>query len=98
MQAIEVEGTFDDCQRLVKAAFADKDFEVKSFWLSQLYQYPRLLPQMVYYFEAFKQTSEKQYLNIIVPSGNFGNLTAGLFAKKMGAQSHDLLQLRISTI
>lgn len=85
VQAIEVEGTFDDCQRLVKAAFADKDLRSKKvFGSANSINIARLLPQMVYYFEAFKQASEKQYLNIIVPSGNFGNLTAGLFAKKMG--------------
>lgn len=85
VQAIEVEGTFDDCQRLVKAAFADKGLGSKKvFGSANSINIARLLPQMVYYFEAFRQVADKEKLNIIVPSGNFGNLTAGLFAKKMG--------------
>ncbi|MBI1226305.1 MAG: threonine synthase [Bacteroidetes bacterium] len=84
--AIEVEGTFDDCQALVKQAFLDKDL-TSSIRLSSAnsINIARLIPQSFYYFEAYKQL----FLNgesvvFSVPSGNFGNLTAGLFAKRMG--------------
>jgi len=85
IQALEVSGTFDDCQRLVKTAFGDLELRKhKSFASANSINIARLLPQMIYYFEAFKQANNKDDLNIIVPSGNFGNLTAGLFAKRMG--------------
>ncbi|MEP7268312.1 MAG: threonine synthase [Saprospiraceae bacterium] len=85
IQAIEVDGTFDDCQRLVKQAFSDQNLRsYKTFGSANSINIARLLPQMVYYFEAYKQAENKSNLNIIVPSGNFGNITAGLFAKKMG--------------
>ena len=85
VQAIEVEGTFDDCQRLVKQAFADKDLRGKKvFGSANSINIARLLPQMVYYFESYKQARSKKDLTLIVPSGNFGNLTAGLFAKRIG--------------
>ncbi|HNR07082.1 MAG TPA: threonine synthase [Saprospiraceae bacterium] len=83
--ALEVEGNFDDCQRLVKMAFSDQALRNKKIFASaNSINIARLLPQMVYYFEAFKQATLKSGLNIIVPSGNFGNLTAGLLAKRMG--------------
>lgn len=85
IKALEVNGTFDDCQRLVKAAFGDQELrKQKSFASANSINIARLLPQMIYYFEAYKQAKSRQELNIIVPSGNFGNLTAGLFAKRMG--------------
>lgn len=85
IHAIEVKGTFDDCQRLVKQAFLDKD-------LDQYYRLAsansiniaRLIPQTVYYFEAFKKMTKKDKVVFVVPSGNFGNLTAGLISRKMG--------------
>lgn len=83
--AIEVAGTFDDCQRMVKQVFADKDIRSKkTFGSANSINIARLLPQMVYYFEAYRQARDKHNLTMIVPSGNFGNLTAGLFAKRMG--------------
>ncbi|MEO5581440.1 MAG: threonine synthase [Saprospiraceae bacterium] len=83
--AIEVNGTFDNCQSLVKKAFADQGLrEYKVFGSANSINIARLLPQMVYYFEAYRQTEDKSDLCFVVPSGNFGNLTAGLFAKKMG--------------
>ena len=85
VQAIEVNGNFDDCQRLVKTAFADVKLRSKKvFGSANSINIARLLPQMVYYFEAYRQAEDKNDLTIIVPSGNFGNLTAGLFAKRMG--------------
>jgi threonine synthase len=84
--AIEVDGTFDDCQALVKQAFLDKDIadHVRLSSANSI-NIARLIPQSFYYFEAWKQL-EQVNLPVVfsVPSGNFGNLTAGLFAKKMG--------------
>jgi threonine synthase len=84
--ALEVEGTFDDCQALVKKAFLDKEL-TKKIRLSSAnsINIARLIPQSFYYFEAFKQVDTKDKpLVFSIPSGNFGNLTAGLFAQKMG--------------
>lgn len=88
--ALEVEGTFDDCQRLVKLAFPDKDLTDKIILSSaNSINIGRLLPQSFYYFRAFAQIKDKSLpLIISVPSGNFGNLTAGLFAKEMGLPVH----------
>ncbi|OGU33874.1 MAG: threonine synthase [Ignavibacteria bacterium GWB2_35_6b] len=84
--ALEIEGTFDDCQRLVKAAFADKELTSQmKFSSANSISIARLLPQIFYYFEAYKQLQDKNRETIVcVPSGNLGNLTAGLFAKMMG--------------
>jgi len=81
--AIAVEGSFDDCQRLVKKAFADTDLK-KRFVLSSAnsINISRLIPQAAYYAAAAGGTPEGTFS---VPSGNFGNLTAGLYAWKMGA-------------
>ncbi len=86
--AIEVEGTFDDCQRLVKTAFLDEELNGKMQLTSaNSINVARFLPQVFYYFNAFarlKKELENKELVIAVPSGNFGNLTAGLFAREMG--------------
>jgi len=81
--AIAVEGSFDDCQRLVKKAFADADLK-KRFVLSSAnsINISRLIPQAAYYAAAAGGAPEGTFS---VPSGNFGNLTAGLYAWKMGA-------------
>lgn len=86
IQALEVDGSFDDCQRLVKQAFADRDL-ARTVKLSSAnsINIARLLPQMFYYFGAVAQAgTESPPLVFAVPSGNFGNLTAGLLAWKMG--------------
>jgi len=84
--ALEISGTFDDCQTLVKQAFLDKDLNEKMYLTSaNSINIARLLPQSIYYFYAYKQLEEKEKpLYFTVPSGNLGNLTAGLIAKKMG--------------
>ena len=84
--ALEVKGTFDDCQRLVKTAFLNKELNKKLFLTSaNSINIARLLPQVVYYFYAYAQLKDKSKDVVIsVPSGNFGNLTAGLIAFKMG--------------
>jgi len=84
--ALEVNGTFDDCQKLVKQAFLDNELK-KNFFLSSAnsINIARLIPQSFYYFNAYKQLEDKNKpLIFCVPSGNFGNLTGGLISKKMG--------------
>lgn len=88
--ALAVEGTFDDCQHLVKQAFLDEELK-NTFQLSSAnsINIARWLPQSVYYFYAYAQLKKQsksnwQSLVISVPTGNLGNLTAGLLAKKMG--------------
>jgi threonine synthase len=84
--ALEVSGTFDDCQRLVKQAFADEPLNKKAFLTSaNSINIGRLLPQMFYHVAAYRQLPVASTpLVVAVPSGNFGNLTAGLFAKRIG--------------
>ena len=84
--ALEVKGTFDDCQHLVKLAFSDNELR-DSFFLTSAnsINIARLIPQSFYYFYAYAQLKDKQKpLVFSVPSGNFGNLTGGLIAKSMG--------------
>ena len=84
--ALEIDGTFDDCQRLVKSAFVDEDLNAKlNLSSANSINIARLIPQSFYYINAYRQIKDKSKPIIIsVPSGNLGNLTAGLFAKKMG--------------
>ena len=86
--AIEVDGTFDDCQRLVKSAFLDEDLRAAlTLTSANSINVARFLPQSFYYFNAYARLKEKEVdgdLVFAVPSGNLGNLTAGLFAKRMG--------------
>ena len=91
--ALEVQGTFDDCQALVKQAFLDSELTTKIRLSSaNSINIARLIPQSFYYFEAFKQIDTKgKPLVVSIPSGNFGNLTAGLFAKKMGLPIHKFI-------
>jgi len=83
--ALVVAGTFDDCQRLVKEAFADPDLRRLRLTSANSINIGRLLPQIFYYFHAWAQLPETPAeLIVSVPSGNFGNLTAGLMAKRLG--------------
>ncbi|RNC85328.1 MAG: threonine synthase [Balneola sp.] len=85
--ALEVDGTFDDCQDLVKQAFLDKELRsTLNLTSANSINIARLLPQSIYYFYAWSQLpSEKRNKAIFsVPSGNFGNLSAGLLAQQMG--------------
>jgi len=86
IQALEIDGTFDDCQALVKQAFLNKELQGKLRLSSaNSINIARLVPQSFYYFEAYKQLPESDKPTVFcVPSGNFGNLTAGIMAKKMG--------------
>lgn len=91
--ALEVDGTFDDCQTLVKKAFLDKKLRNKIRLSSaNSINIARLIPQSFYYFEAFKQLrSGENHVVFCIPSGNFGNLTAGLLAAKMGLPVHHFI-------
>jgi len=86
--ALEIDGTFDDCQRLVKSAFLDSELNNKMVLTSaNSINVARFLPQAFYYFNAYarlRQAGVEGDVVFSVPSGNFGNLTAGLFAKFMG--------------
>lgn len=86
--ALEVDGVFDDCQALVKSAFMDEELN-KHMKLTSAnsINVARFLPQAFYYFNAYARMKEKglaDKLVICVPSGNFGNITAGLFGHEMG--------------
>ena len=86
--ALEVDGTFDDCQALVKAAFMDDELNAHMQLTSaNSINVARFLPQAFYYFYAYaqlKRMGKADRMVTCVPSGNFGNITAGLFAKRMG--------------
>ncbi|GGE62661.1 threonine synthase [Pedobacter psychrotolerans] len=87
IRAIEVKGTFDDCQALVKQAFADPELNSK-FRLTSAnsINISRLIPQTFYYFNTYAQLKKQGIQDVIfsVPSGNFGNIGAGLLAYKLG--------------
>ena len=93
IKAIEIDGTFDDCQQMVKQAFADKDVNHKLFLTSaNSINVARWLPQQVYYFFAYKQWPEKDHAPVVsVPSGNFGNICAGILAKQSGLPIHHFI-------
>lgn len=87
--AVAVAGTFDDCQRLAKQAFADSSLQSRVRLTSaNSISLGRLMPQMFYYAYAASQSPADKQLTISVPSGNFGNLVAGVMAWKMGAPIH----------
>lgn len=85
---LEIDGTFDDCQSLVKQAFMDKEINTKlNLSSANSINIARFLPQAFYYFYAYAQLlrmNKVDQLVVSVPSGNFGNITAGLIAKRMG--------------
>ena len=83
--ALEIEGTFDDCQRLVKSAFLKREMsERMNLTSANSINISRLVPQSFYYFDAARNLPEGAKPTFVIPSGNFGNLTAGLFAEEMG--------------
>jgi threonine synthase len=87
IHAIEIDGTFDDCQALVKQAFADPELNERLRLTSaNSINISRLIPQTFYYFNAYAQLKRQGKGKIVfsVPSGNFGNIAAGLLAYKMG--------------
>ena len=86
--ALEIDGVFDDCQALVKSAFMDADLNKHmNLTSANSINVARFLPQAFYYFYAYaqlKKMGKDKNVVICVPSGNFGNITAGLFGKRMG--------------
>lgn len=92
--AVEVEGTFDDCQNMVKRAFHDDEIKrTRNLTSANSINIARLLPQMFYYFRAFQQLQieEGRPVYVSVPSGNFGNLTAGIMSGRMGLPVHHFI-------
>ncbi len=85
--ALEIDGSFDDCQALVKSAFLDRELaENLNLTSANSINLSRLVPQSFYYIHAARQLPEGVKPVFVVPSGNFGNLTAGLLAMKLGLQ------------
>ncbi len=84
--AFEVDGTFDDCQAMVKQAFLDKDItDIRQLTSANSINVARWLPQLLYYLFAYKELKKKgKPLVFSVPSGNFGNICAGMMAHRMG--------------
>ncbi len=79
--ALEIDGSFDDCQRMVKSAFLNDEVN-ETLTSANSINISRLVPQMLYYFDAVRKAGDD--LVFVVPSGNFGNLTAALIATQMG--------------
>lgn len=86
IHALEVSGTFDDCQQMVKQAFTDEELNQKLFLTSaNSINVARWLPQQFYYFFLWKQWKDKENPPVVsVPSGNFGNICAGILAQQSG--------------
>ncbi|SMO41123.1 threonine synthase [Solitalea koreensis] len=90
ISALEVKGTFDDCQRMVKTAFLDEEVnQVINLTSANSINVARWLPQMFYYFFAYKELKNKSKKVVFsVPSGNYGNICAGMVAAKLGLPIH----------
>ena len=85
ISAIEIDGTFDDCQRLVKSAFLNRELSERlNLTSANSINLSRLVPQSFYYIHSARQLPERVEPAFVVPSGNFGNLTAGLLAVRLG--------------
>ena len=85
ISALEVDGYFDKCQEMVKKTFVDKDLNEKLLTSANSINVARWIPQILYYFIGYRNLNKKDSnLVVSVPSGNFGNLCAGMLAKKMG--------------
>ncbi|MCY1491905.1 Threonine synthase [compost metagenome] len=89
IKALEVDGVFDDCQDMVKRAFLDADLKSKNLTSANSINIARWLPQMFYFFFAYKELKKyNKPLVISCPSGNFGNICAGILAKRLGLPIH----------
>ena len=85
--ALEIKGPFDDCQQLVKSAFLKREMSEKlNLTSANSINISRLVPQSFYYFEAAKNLPDGAKPTFVIPSGNFGNLTAGLLAERLGLE------------
>lgn len=93
ISALEINGTFDDCQRLVKTAFLDDELQARRPLTSaNSINVARWLPQMFYYFMAYREAKQwKKETVMSVPSGNFGNICAGMMAAAMGLPIHHFI-------
>ena len=92
IQAVEWEGTFDDCQAVVKKAFLDPDLKNKyNLSSANSINIARLIPQTFYYFEAIKQLGVENNIHVSVPSGNIGNISAASMARNMGLPIKSLI-------
>ncbi len=93
IKALEVAGTFDDCQAMVKNAFLDASItSIKQLTSANSINIARWLPQMFYFFLAYKQLKNKaKKLVFSVPSGNYGNICAGMMAKRLGLPIHGFI-------
>ena len=96
VHALEIDGTFDDCQAMVKQAFLDEKLNSQLRLSSaNSINIARLIPQTFYYFESFRKIPEYirdiKEITYVVPSGNFGNITAGLISKKLGLPIHHFI-------
>ena len=88
--SVEVKGVFDDCQALVKKAFVHPNLAHLPLTSANSINIARLIPQAIYYLYSYL-VLDRNDLEIIVPSGNFGNLTAGLFTREMGIPLHHFI-------
>jgi threonine synthase len=92
---LKVAGNFDDCQRLVKSMFQDRELRSKvRITSANSINLLRWIPQSFYYFYAYcqwKKATGKDYPTVVVPSGNYGNLAAGMLAKRMGLPIKDFI-------
>ncbi len=102
VRAFAVDGTFDDCQRLVKEAFVDDELQSRlNLTSANSINVGRLLPQIFYYFHAAAQLSDDERdrpLLFVTPSGNFGNLAAGLIAKRLGLASRFIAATNVNDV
>ncbi len=102
VRAFEVDGTFDDCQRVVKEAFRDRELQDRlTLTSANSINVGRLLPQIFYYFHAVAQLSAEERrrpLLFATPSGNFGNLAAGLIAKRLGLESRFIAATNVNDV
>ena len=91
---IAIEGVFDDCQDLVKALNNDIEFKEKHhLGAVNSINFARILAQVVYYFKGYFMTTESndEKIDVVIPSGNFGNIFAGIIAREMGLPIHKLI-------
>lgn len=99
IRAFAVDGTFDDCQRLVKQCFADRDLHRRlSLTSANSINIGRLLPQIFYYFYAAAQLPGEGEILFSTPSGNFGNLTAGLMARALGLEARFIAATNVNDV
>ncbi len=90
--ALEIDGSFDDCQTLVKSAFLDRELSERlNLTSANSINLARLVPQSFYYIHAARQLPESVTPTFVIPSGNFGNLTAGLLAMQLGLEIDQMI-------